>query len=190
MGLAFSVVGVSMLIGTPIFGALLNTNASGPGTVLVWWRALVFAGVRPLLPVLPLPLIRQCHSPLLCRPYALQHNSPSLCNILGGLICLVLAGDILISPRRVRRYASWPGSCAWWSRECSTRGGCVQKTQARVPVPVRVRRPRSPGDRTRQCDDLLCKYSYTYTSYAFRRRACIVLVSLSSNPARLFIPKR
>ena len=43
MGLAFSVVGVSMLIGTPIFGALLNTNASG--SVLVWWRALVFAGV-------------------------------------------------------------------------------------------------------------------------------------------------
>ncbi|KAM5539789.1 hypothetical protein V8D89_006602 [Ganoderma adspersum] len=43
MGLAFSVVGVSMLVGTPIFGALLNTNTSG--AALVWWRALVFAGV-------------------------------------------------------------------------------------------------------------------------------------------------
>ena len=53
MGLAFSVVGVSMLVGTPIFGALLNTNASGPGAVLVWWRALVFAGVRPFSPVHP-----------------------------------------------------------------------------------------------------------------------------------------
>ena len=49
MGLAFSVVGLSMLIGTPIFGALL---APAPAGALVWWRALVFAGVRPTFPFL------------------------------------------------------------------------------------------------------------------------------------------
>ncbi|KAL1939552.1 hypothetical protein VTO73DRAFT_9863 [Trametes versicolor] len=42
MGLAFSIVGTSMLVGTPVFGALLSTTSGGPR---VWWRALVFAGV-------------------------------------------------------------------------------------------------------------------------------------------------
>ncbi|EIW53756.1 MFS general substrate transporter [Trametes versicolor FP-101664 SS1] len=46
MGLAFSIVGTSMLVGTPVFGALLD-SASAPGS-RVWWRAIVFAGVRSL----------------------------------------------------------------------------------------------------------------------------------------------
>ncbi|KAI0752945.1 major facilitator superfamily domain-containing protein [Daedaleopsis nitida] len=49
MGLAFSLVGVSNLLGTPIFGALLSTGdgrtATGADDPLVWWKALVFAGV-------------------------------------------------------------------------------------------------------------------------------------------------
>ncbi|KAI0800007.1 major facilitator superfamily domain-containing protein [Fomes fomentarius] len=58
MGLAFSIVGVSNLLGTPIFGALLNTrahtathdsnldsNSSTPNDPRVWWKALIFAGV-------------------------------------------------------------------------------------------------------------------------------------------------
>ncbi|KAI0759284.1 MFS general substrate transporter [Trametes elegans] len=40
MGLAFSLVGTSMLIGTPIFGALLDM-----GRTLVWSQPIVFAGV-------------------------------------------------------------------------------------------------------------------------------------------------
>ncbi|KAI0672576.1 MFS general substrate transporter [Trametes maxima] len=43
MGLAFSLVGTSMLVGTPIFGALLAPPRAG--RALVWWKALVFAGV-------------------------------------------------------------------------------------------------------------------------------------------------
>ncbi|TBU21908.1 MFS general substrate transporter [Dichomitus squalens] len=64
MGLAFSVVGVSMLIGTPIFGVLLNTDTSG--VVLVWWKALVFAGVRHTLASVRYPTadVRRLYSPL------------------------------------------------------------------------------------------------------------------------------
>ncbi|CDO74353.1 hypothetical protein BN946_scf184582.g2 [Trametes cinnabarina] len=47
MGLAFSLVGTSMLVGTPVFGALLDTRGGGER---VWWRAVVFAG-RSYLPV-------------------------------------------------------------------------------------------------------------------------------------------
>ncbi|OSD00576.1 MFS general substrate transporter [Trametes coccinea BRFM310] len=43
MGLAFSLVGTSMLVGTPVFGALLDVGG-GEGTERVWWRAVVFAG--------------------------------------------------------------------------------------------------------------------------------------------------
>ncbi|KAI0665325.1 major facilitator superfamily domain-containing protein [Trametes maxima] len=42
MGLAFSLVGTSMLVGTPIFGALLAPPRAGRALV---WKALVFAGV-------------------------------------------------------------------------------------------------------------------------------------------------
>ncbi len=122
-----------MLVGTPIFGALLNTDASG--AVLVWWRALVFAGVRPFSPILP--LIRQLNVHILCCAHAPPHcNSPSLCDLLGQSLVLFWWGHAVVA----RRYASWPGSCVWWLRECSTRGDCGQKTQAPVPVPVLVRR--------------------------------------------------
>ncbi|KAI1790028.1 MFS general substrate transporter [Ganoderma leucocontextum] len=91
MGLAFSVVGVSMLVGTPIFGALLNPNASG--AVLVWWRALVFAGVRRLSPVLP--LIRQFNSPLPCRAYTLQMQPTSPLQLPRAILCLISVGILL-----------------------------------------------------------------------------------------------
>lgn len=42
MGTAFSIVGISVLIGTPIEGALLRTRDGG----LLWARAIVFCGVR------------------------------------------------------------------------------------------------------------------------------------------------
>ncbi|KAI0686578.1 major facilitator superfamily domain-containing protein [Earliella scabrosa] len=52
MGLAFSIVGVSNLLGTPIFGALLDTGARrgqqddpAADEGLMWWKALLFAGV-------------------------------------------------------------------------------------------------------------------------------------------------
>jgi len=38
MGIAFSVVAVAMLVGTPIEGALLGQNFE-------WWKAIVFCGV-------------------------------------------------------------------------------------------------------------------------------------------------
>lgn len=44
MGLAFTVVGVAMLTGNPIAGALVGTGDAGAS--LTWWRAIVFAGVR------------------------------------------------------------------------------------------------------------------------------------------------
>ncbi|KAI0824487.1 MFS general substrate transporter [Trametes gibbosa] len=44
MGLAFSLVGTSMLVGTPVFGALLDAGPA-PGSGRVWWKAIVFAGV-------------------------------------------------------------------------------------------------------------------------------------------------
>ncbi|KAI0653724.1 MFS general substrate transporter [Cubamyces menziesii] len=59
MGLAFSLVGTSMLVGTPIFGALLDTEG-GAGRTLVWWKAIVFAGVRPLSALFPLSPCRPC----------------------------------------------------------------------------------------------------------------------------------
>ena len=43
MGLAYTVVAASNLIGNPIAGALLSTSTGGP---LTWWRAIVFTGVR------------------------------------------------------------------------------------------------------------------------------------------------
>ncbi|KZT63274.1 MFS general substrate transporter [Daedalea quercina L-15889] len=41
MGLAYTVVAASNLIGNPIAGALLSTSTGGP---LTWWRAIVFTG--------------------------------------------------------------------------------------------------------------------------------------------------
>lgn len=43
MGIAFSIVGTSLLIGTPIEGALLH-QADGKG--YVWHRSIIFCGVR------------------------------------------------------------------------------------------------------------------------------------------------
>ncbi|KDQ54083.1 hypothetical protein JAAARDRAFT_38694 [Jaapia argillacea MUCL 33604] len=40
MGIAFTIVGLAMLIGTPIEGALLGTN-----TEYSWWRGITFSGV-------------------------------------------------------------------------------------------------------------------------------------------------
>ncbi|KAJ7692873.1 major facilitator superfamily domain-containing protein [Mycena rosella] len=41
MGVAFSIVSISMLVGTPISGALLNSA----GTDYVWYRPIVFCGI-------------------------------------------------------------------------------------------------------------------------------------------------
>jgi hypothetical protein len=38
LGLAFAVVGIATLIGTPISGGLLTDEA-------LWWRPIIFAGV-------------------------------------------------------------------------------------------------------------------------------------------------
>jgi MCP family monocarboxylic acid transporter-like MFS transporter 10 len=43
MGIAFSVVGIAMLIGTPIEGALLDRTT---GDTFIWWKAILFSGVR------------------------------------------------------------------------------------------------------------------------------------------------
>ncbi|KZT01573.1 MFS general substrate transporter [Laetiporus sulphureus 93-53] len=45
MGLAYTVVAVANLTGNPIAGALLGTGRND-ATFLMWWRALVFTGVR------------------------------------------------------------------------------------------------------------------------------------------------
>lgn len=45
MGIAFSIVGVSALIGTPIEGALLHLRPAG----YEWYRALIFCGVSASL---------------------------------------------------------------------------------------------------------------------------------------------
>ncbi|RPD55506.1 MFS general substrate transporter [Lentinus tigrinus ALCF2SS1-7] len=71
MGLAFSLVGISMLVGTPIFGALLGTGGSAGGP-LVWWKALVFAGVSTSSRV---PL-RSLPHPLSC-PTAVRLRTPT-----------------------------------------------------------------------------------------------------------------
>ncbi|TBU39592.1 MFS general substrate transporter [Dichomitus squalens] len=93
MGLAFSVVGVSMLIGTPIFGVLLKTDSSG--VVLVWWKALVFAGVRHTLASVRYSTadVRRLYSPLVVPRNPLA---------LGRL------GHLSTPPRR---YVSWQGFC-------------------------------------------------------------------------------
>ncbi|PPQ86182.1 hypothetical protein CVT25_006925 [Psilocybe cyanescens] len=44
MGTAFSIVGISVLIGTPIEGGLLHTDDGN----LVWYRSTIFCGVRSL----------------------------------------------------------------------------------------------------------------------------------------------
>jgi hypothetical protein len=43
MGIAFSVVGIAMLIGTPIEGALLGRTADR--RIFIWWKAILFSGV-------------------------------------------------------------------------------------------------------------------------------------------------
>ncbi|KAH8102288.1 major facilitator superfamily domain-containing protein [Cristinia sonorae] len=48
MGLAFTAVGFAMLTGNPIAGALLGTGRTDGG-MLIWWRAIVFAGVVTLV---------------------------------------------------------------------------------------------------------------------------------------------
>ena len=52
MGLAYTVVAASNLIGNPIAGALLSTSTGGPRT---WWRAIVFTGVRLVPPRFTFP---------------------------------------------------------------------------------------------------------------------------------------
>lgn len=42
MGLAFSIVGLSFLVGTPIEGALLKT----PNGQYSWYKSIIFCGVR------------------------------------------------------------------------------------------------------------------------------------------------
>ncbi|PCH37601.1 MFS general substrate transporter [Wolfiporia cocos MD-104 SS10] len=47
MGLAYTAVALAMLVGTPIAGALLGTaRASAGAQGLLWWRAIIFTGVR------------------------------------------------------------------------------------------------------------------------------------------------
>ncbi|KAI0357968.1 MFS general substrate transporter [Trametes cingulata] len=96
MGLAFSLVGTSMLVGTPIFGALLDT-----GRTLVWWRAIVFAGVRILG--------RRCPCPRGARPEP--------CAV--SLSVVFYAADVGYLTSPASRSASWPASLAWRSRGCS-----------------------------------------------------------------------
>ena len=89
MGLAFSVVGVSNLIGTPVFGALLgsggghpandsDSNSNSTNASLVWWKALVFAGVSA--PVLsPVQFCFHFYPyPLGGAPPSLPSTSPAL----------------------------------------------------------------------------------------------------------------
>ena len=49
MGLAFSLVAVANLIGSPIAGELLGRSTHDDGS-LTWWTALTFAGVSTLYP--------------------------------------------------------------------------------------------------------------------------------------------
>lgn len=94
-------------------------------------------------------------APSTLRVYTPQRNPPSSCDLLGAIIYLLLAGGNCVM---VHRYASWRGSCAWGSRESSTHGDYGQKTQARVPVLVPVRRPSRLG--TGRSDDSACKYTH------------------------------
>ncbi|TCD69759.1 hypothetical protein EIP91_006295 [Steccherinum ochraceum] len=47
MGFAFTVVAIAMLTGNPIAGALIGTGRTDGGDLL-WWRAIVFAGVSSI----------------------------------------------------------------------------------------------------------------------------------------------
>ena len=43
MGIAFSIVGMSLLLGTPIEGALLHMRSADDG--FLWLRSIIFCGV-------------------------------------------------------------------------------------------------------------------------------------------------
>jgi MFS transporter, MCT family, solute carrier family 16 (monocarboxylic acid transporters), member 10 len=43
MGIAFSIVGMSLLLGTPIEGALLRMRAADDG--FLWFKSIIFCGV-------------------------------------------------------------------------------------------------------------------------------------------------
>ncbi|KAI9069729.1 MFS general substrate transporter [Trametes sanguinea] len=77
MGLAFSLVGTSMLVGTPVFGALLDASG-GDVKERIWWRAVVFAGVSPSsFPLVPLFLARARKHPLAPRWHSDRGESAS-----------------------------------------------------------------------------------------------------------------
>lgn len=46
MGLAFSITGVALLVGTPIEGALMNANSGD----YAWHHAIIFCGVSAVRP--------------------------------------------------------------------------------------------------------------------------------------------
>ena len=43
MGIAFSIVGMSLLLGTPIEGALLRMRSTDDG--FLWFKSIIFCGV-------------------------------------------------------------------------------------------------------------------------------------------------
>jgi hypothetical protein len=43
MGIAFSIVGISLLLGTPIEGALLRMRSADDG--FLWFESIIFCGV-------------------------------------------------------------------------------------------------------------------------------------------------
>ena len=47
MGIAFSIVGISLLLGTPIEGALLRMRTADDG--FLWFKSIIFCGVRPVI---------------------------------------------------------------------------------------------------------------------------------------------
>jgi len=55
MGIAFSVVGISVLVGTPIEGALIQTDTGG----FAWHRAIIFCGIMVLVGATGMAISRQ-----------------------------------------------------------------------------------------------------------------------------------
>ena len=85
MGLAYTVVAASNLIGNPIAGALLSTSSGGP---LTWWRAIVFTGVRrPSSP----PFIPACADP--------DVRIAPQCVAAAGSACMAVSRELFIVGR-------------------------------------------------------------------------------------------
>ena len=112
------------------------------------WGTSPLLSLRPLIHQFNLPLPRCAYIPrnAIRLPRATFSGQSSIFFWRGGNCVMV------------HRYASWRGSCAWGSRESSTHGDYGQKTQARVPVLVPVRRPSRLG--TGRSDDSACKYTH------------------------------